>query len=412
MNNVLFSAVGLTDPVRDYYDGPLLHIIRHYKPKKVYLFYTKEMSGKRQLIEDAIDKLSKRFEMIIHVEHIVTDIEKAHDFDIYAKEFGKIIDSIYKENPESQILLNISSGTTQMQSTLCLEVVSSHIKLKPIQVSSPTGRSNEGISHGGSAEENLDDLMENGEFIELNRCLEPNIAAFKRSWIKGNIIGLIESYEYRAASKLAENNPELFEDELLGLLKYAEQRQNDNQEYRKSKFHDQFNDTKDVNAQKAVDYFNILKNKAHTGELSYFVLLLKPLSEYIAACYLDNFTDEEAGKILDEYYRERFGDGFKPLKYREGKHMKISYNIEQYICLMNHQNKDKVVIEKFIRIKEEFLDDNRNLLAHGLKRIDNLNAQRAIKQTEDIIIAVYGNKVKKESFDVYNNINKVISQII
>lgn len=36
----LFTAVGYTDPVRDYYDGAILHIIRHYKVEKVFLFFT------------------------------------------------------------------------------------------------------------------------------------------------------------------------------------------------------------------------------------------------------------------------------------------------------------------------------------------------------------------------------------
>lgn len=42
-NLVLFSPIGRSDPIRGNFDGPFLHIIRNYKPKKAYIFLTKEM---------------------------------------------------------------------------------------------------------------------------------------------------------------------------------------------------------------------------------------------------------------------------------------------------------------------------------------------------------------------------------
>lgn len=33
-NLVLFSPIGRSDPIRGNFDGPFLHIIRNYKPKK------------------------------------------------------------------------------------------------------------------------------------------------------------------------------------------------------------------------------------------------------------------------------------------------------------------------------------------------------------------------------------------
>ena len=40
---VLLSPLGKTDPVRESFDGPMLHIVRHLRPSKVYLFMTKEI---------------------------------------------------------------------------------------------------------------------------------------------------------------------------------------------------------------------------------------------------------------------------------------------------------------------------------------------------------------------------------
>ena len=40
---VLFTCVGTSDPVREMRDGSMLHIMRHYRPEKVYIFLSKEM---------------------------------------------------------------------------------------------------------------------------------------------------------------------------------------------------------------------------------------------------------------------------------------------------------------------------------------------------------------------------------
>ena len=39
---VLFSCLGTSDPVRGYRDGPLLHILRHYRPEKAVILLSDE----------------------------------------------------------------------------------------------------------------------------------------------------------------------------------------------------------------------------------------------------------------------------------------------------------------------------------------------------------------------------------
>ena len=41
---VLFTCVGTSDPVREMRDGSMLHIMRHYRPEKVYIFLSKEIA--------------------------------------------------------------------------------------------------------------------------------------------------------------------------------------------------------------------------------------------------------------------------------------------------------------------------------------------------------------------------------
>ncbi len=45
---VLFSPVGMTDPIKGHKDGPMLHIVRYYRPKKVVLFLTGEIMERHE----------------------------------------------------------------------------------------------------------------------------------------------------------------------------------------------------------------------------------------------------------------------------------------------------------------------------------------------------------------------------
>ena len=63
---VLFSNVGFTDPINDNHDGPLLHIVRKYRPKKIYLFITDEVKHFKhdEICEKAIKELEPNVEII------------------------------------------------------------------------------------------------------------------------------------------------------------------------------------------------------------------------------------------------------------------------------------------------------------------------------------------------------------
>ena len=53
---VLFSPLGLSDPTRGNFDGAFLHILRHLKPVKAYLFMTSEICH--------YDELDNRYEVM------------------------------------------------------------------------------------------------------------------------------------------------------------------------------------------------------------------------------------------------------------------------------------------------------------------------------------------------------------
>lgn len=405
-NYVLFSPIGTTDPVRGMHDGPMLHIIRHYKPQKVYLYFTKEMKEKRDEVIRALTPFNTE------IKEFITDIEDPHNFDIFAKTFDELLINIQKENPNSQILVNISSGTPQIKSALCLEVVSSHLSLKPIQVLTPADKSNISTAYGGDINENLDDLTEDdGSFISHNRCLEPDILSFRRTAVKRDLISLVNHFEYRAALEKFNDNKHLFNEEVAGLLEYAKLRQNDNGGYRKNKWNEEFNYTKDVRASKACDYYCILDNNARTGELSYFVLLLKPLAEFIAEDFIGNLKEEEAISILEQYYKQKTGFSYSPTYIKIRGKSQLTFNLEQYISIMENKELSKEAIKDFKEILDQ-LEYRRNELAHKLYREEEINPSKVLNEIKRLIIKVYGNRIKEQSLRLYENINKSIIKML
>lgn len=46
--NILIACVGITDPIRSDYDGPILHITRYYHPKKIYMILSSEIAEREK----------------------------------------------------------------------------------------------------------------------------------------------------------------------------------------------------------------------------------------------------------------------------------------------------------------------------------------------------------------------------
>lgn len=67
----------------------------------------------------------------------VDSIKYENDFDSYKDIFHFYINEIRTKYSDAEILLNVTSGTPQMESTLCLEYISNPHNMKCIQVSTP-----------------------------------------------------------------------------------------------------------------------------------------------------------------------------------------------------------------------------------------------------------------------------------
>ena len=73
---VLISAVGNTDPIRNFHDGGLVHIARKYRPDKIIIVFSEELIRKKDDVEKVIRSIdSKYVPEIVYHEPIILNNE-------------------------------------------------------------------------------------------------------------------------------------------------------------------------------------------------------------------------------------------------------------------------------------------------------------------------------------------------
>ena len=141
MQKIFFSCFGTTDPVRGMRDGGMLHILRFYRPEAVYLFLSREIAEldrADQRIEKTFAYLQENWDgycpEVIRQE---TDISDPSDMDILLEPMQALFQRAATEHPEAEILINLSSGTPQMQVILAQLALDSRYHCRGIQVKNP-----------------------------------------------------------------------------------------------------------------------------------------------------------------------------------------------------------------------------------------------------------------------------------
>lgn len=447
MNNyVLLSPVGDTDPIRDNFDGAMLHIVRHYKPRAVYLYLTEEME-RRDRKDNRFEASIKRLQPACKVYKFYSKVKDAHNFDRFIDDFTYLIDEISNTYPGYEILLNISSGTPQIKSNLCLEVVTSSRKLRAVQVSSPNKSSNikSRPVEDFDIEREFENLMDNLEEAE-NRCNEPDILSFRRAMIKSQVKSLISEYDYNAVFKIINDNSFIFNDKVLKLAKHLFLRYNlFTGEARKEI--DVFNGTslfpvKNPRQLKIVEYFLITKIKQKRGELAEFALRLTPLLTAILTFFIEEilkfnmediiwYTPKGVPKILRNKI-ERVDSlmlsylDSECTKEFNGKFRDTFLNVLSQVFIAKYlvekgpfkNNKIvKSIMNKFEKLRE-IENEVRNKAAHEItaipedciKQICGMSSDKLVKEIEWIISNICGNTCKKEAFNIYDDINCMLME--
>lgn len=206
---ILFSPVGGTDPIssrESIRDGSMIHIIRVYKPDKVILYLSKEISEKEKKDKRytyCIEQLAKLQNRKIEYEIIERpELADVHEYNFYYDEFREILkDIINSMEKDDKLLLNISSGTPAMKSGL---LVLNHLwedKCESIQVSTPQKSMNN--KEKDYDVETIWQLNEDNEENFENRCGEVQCTSLTRLKNEELIKKLIDEYDYDAAYSIA-----------------------------------------------------------------------------------------------------------------------------------------------------------------------------------------------------------------
>lgn len=219
MRKLLFSPLGDTDPVRGMRDGACLHIIRHYRPDKVILFYTAEIEEKKKK-DDRFVKAIRSVDEHVEIGEIFSGIENPHLYDEFIDLFHSTLESLHLEEPDAEILLNLSSATPQIKTMMAM-IAAENKWCRGIQVSTPEKKSNK-YNHAATEQTVMEEieLNEDNEPSAPNRCSEPPLKAIRYHNERNQLEALLENYEYKGALTLARSSVSASKD-TIALLKHA-----------------------------------------------------------------------------------------------------------------------------------------------------------------------------------------------
>lgn len=211
---VLYSSIGTTDPVRGMRDGGLIHIMRFYRPDVVYLFLSGEMI-RRDRVDNRIDKtfafIRENWDgydpKVIRFE---TEIEDPSDMDVLMEPMEELLEQILAAHPGTEILINLSSGTPQMQILLAQMAQNTrHRNIRGIQVKSPERQSStaERTNIRSYPVDEALGLNEDEEPDPPNRCCEPRMIAVRREAVRNQLRSLVSQRNYAAIALMGAELP-------------------------------------------------------------------------------------------------------------------------------------------------------------------------------------------------------------
>lgn len=377
---VLISAVGDTDPFRNFHDGALIHIARKYRPEKVILIFSEHTAKKQGNIEKALFSIAPNYEpeLIIH-DSIISDNE-VHIFDVMFQRFSDILQEYYTK--EDEFILNLSSATPQIKSALFVINRLNSINVKAVQVSSPEHASNENIGHDN--DENIDELIEVNEDNKVNfidRTIEDNAEKFNQALLKKTARDFIEKFDYRAALDILNqltDSPNLksVREEIFDVVECLK-KQDVPQGLQQKKFKEE--------EQKILSAYLTIELQRERGNVSESFIRIKNLTEF----------------ILKDYIEKRYLDLIK--NYRKNKN-------KDYLSIFDYS--------KLLKTKREFellrtidpiikMNSSRNMVAHSINPLHKDAVKQlgiAMKTLKTLVREQY--HFSQSDFNFYQDLNK------
>ena len=427
---ILFSPVGGTDPISNSncQDGALIHTCRVYKPDKIYLYMSKwvlDREAEDNRYTYCLKKLYEKLDKTLDYEIIERpELNEVQDFDFFYDDFKtEIFRIVSTMSSDDKLILNTSSGTPAMKSTLVVLATVGDVDGSLVQVTTPENNINTHI-HEGYDVKSLWNLNPDNEDDFVNRCqiIEcPSLYQIKNEEL---LKRLIQSYDYYAALEIAKTLPEKYTYSYIHLIEYAYHRITLNKEKRID-WEYELNDLgfvpeMDEDSRDLVEYALSVFIKARIKNYADFIRSITPLLVSLMVEVVRNLTGVYA---YDYCYKESNG-GLKWSRAKLEKNKTTSEWIriwesengfdkkfkDDYISsqsllyiIKNCGNRTVAAISGSLRNVEFSV---RNVAAHQIKAISNESIRIATGKTSGEIVRAFKDLFKYSGIKLPDNVWK------
>ena len=415
---ILISAVGDTDPIRNFHDGPLLHIVRVYRPEKIVLVHSERSLTKHDKLVKALKSIKDYSPEIIQDGGVLPDAQVA----IFDEMYDTVSSIVKKYISDDEIILNISSATPQIISAMFAVNRISDFNVTAVQVMTPQHKSNEGLRHDN--QEDIDTLIEtnlDNQSDYENRTLEDTGSKFSQDLTKRNLKALIDNYDYQGAL------------ELLRALKLPKKQESFSNIKELRKKLTEISDTIKIQgmpdkivkakllsnqAKSALNsYLNIDRNHKQ-GNIAEVLIRVKSLVEFILEDYLNNhfldvITYKEDGKpfLNASKYPEILKKFQEDAKMRGKKYHSGYLSLPAYIGILKFFEPNHDLLKHIYKIQE--INQVRNQVAHSLQAFDRENLTKvssAVFESKQILLASFD--IDNHWFSFYEDLNQEIKKLL
>lgn len=377
---ILISAVGDTDPFRNFHDGALIHIARKYRPEKVILIFSEHTAKKQGNIEKALFSIAPDYKPEVKTHDSIISDNEVHIFDVMFQRFSDILQEYYTK--EDEFILNLSSATPQIKSALFVINRLNGINVKAVQVSSPEHASNENIGHDN--DEDIDELIEVNEDNKVNfidRTIEDNAEKFNQALLKKTARDFIEKFDYRAALDILNqltDSPNLksVREEIFDVVECLK-KQDVPQGLQQKKLKEE--------EQKILSAYLTIELQRERGNVSESFIRIKNLTEFI----LKDYIEKRNPGLIDDYCESI---------------QKYYLSLFDYSKLLKATREFK--LRKTIAPIIE-MNSSRNTVAHSLSPLDSDAVKQlgiAMKTLKTLVREQY--HFSQSDFNFYQDLNK------
>ena len=377
---VLISAVGDTDPFRNFHDGALIHIARKYRPEKVILIFSEHTAKKQGNIEKALFSIAPDYKPEVKTHDSIISDNEVHIFDVMFQRFSDILQEYYTK--EDEFILNLSSATPQIKSALFVINRLNGINVKAVQVSSPEHASNENIGHDN--DENIDELIEVNEDNKVNfidRTIEDNAEKFIQALLKKTARDFIEKFDYKAALDILDQlsdfpNLKSVREEIRDVVNCLSK-----QDVPKGLRHKKLKEEE----QKILSAYLTIELQRERGNVSESFIRIKNLTEFI----LEDYIEKRNPGLIDDYCESI---------------QKYYLSLFDYSKLLKATREFKLR-KTIVPIIE--MNSSRNTVAHSLSPLDSDAVKQlgiAMKTLKTLVREQY--HFSQSDFNFYQDLNK------